>query len=85
MFYVPIHKYIIIIKHACIIIFILYSLPYFKCFIAVILNTLYAFYDFMVTCACSSITCDIYKCRPTLVRVVQSRVTFTSVDLPLCV
>ena len=27
-----------------IIIFILYSLPYFICFIAVILNTLYAFY-----------------------------------------
>ena len=45
MFYVHITNYIsIIIIHACIIIFILYSLPVFICFIAVILNTLYAFY-----------------------------------------
>ena len=38
------------IIHACIIIFGLYSLPYFICFIGVILNTLYAFYDFMYRC-----------------------------------
>ena len=41
------HIYII---HACIIIFILYSLPYFICIIAVILNILYACYGFMFHC-----------------------------------
>ena len=41
-------KLYIYIIHACnIIIFILYSLPYFICIIAVILNTLYACYCFM--------------------------------------
>ena len=34
----------IIIIHACIFIFILYSLLYFRCFIVVILNTRYVFY-----------------------------------------
>ena len=43
MFYVSIKKII----HACIIIFIWYSLPYFICSIDVILNTLYACYGFM--------------------------------------
>ena len=48
--YLYIYLYIYII-HACIIIFILYSLPYFICFIAVILNTLYACYGFMSRCS----------------------------------
>ena len=47
----------IYIIHACIIIFILYSLPYFICIIAVILNTLYACYGFM------SSRCFILVCR----------------------
>ena len=49
MFYVS-KKYIYIryIIHARII--ILYSLPYFICIIAVILNTLYACYGFMSHC-----------------------------------
>ena len=38
------------IIHACIIIFIVYSLPYFICIIAVILNTLYACYGVMSHC-----------------------------------
>ena len=39
-----------IIIHACISILILYSLPCFICCMAVILNTLYAFYGFMSRC-----------------------------------
>ena len=46
--YIYIYIYIRYIIHACII--ILYSLPYFICMIAVILNTLYACYGFMSHC-----------------------------------
>ena len=49
MFYISMKK-ILYITHACIIIFIFYSLPYFICIIAVILNTLYACYGFMSRC-----------------------------------
>ena len=51
-------KKTIYIIHACIIIiFILYSLPYSICIIAVILNTLYACYGFMLS------RCFILVCR----------------------
>ena len=50
MFYVKKKKTFLYIIHACIIIFILYSLPYSICIIAVILNILYACYGFMSHC-----------------------------------
>ena len=51
MFYEPIKRLIISIIHACITIFTLYSSRYYICFIAIILNTLYAFYvSLLYTC-----------------------------------